>query len=123
MPRATNNPASRRRRKKVLNAAKGHRGGRRNQYELAKETLKRAGQFAYRDRRQRRRDFRRLWIIRINAACRQEGLTYSHFISGLKRANVEVDRKVLADIAARDPEAFKAYIEIAKKNLEEPAAA
>ncbi|MBN1475728.1 50S ribosomal protein L20 [Candidatus Sumerlaeota bacterium] len=123
MPRSTNNVASRRRRKKVLKAASGYQGARSRLYQNAKETLRRAGQFAYRDRRQRRRSIRALWITRINAATRAEGLSYSRFISGLKAAGVEVDRKILADLAARDPEAFAAHCAIAKEALEPKSAA
>ena len=123
MPRSTNNVASRARRKGVLKAAKGYRGARHRLFENAKETLRRAGQYAYRDRRQRRRNIRALWITRINAATRDAGMSYSRFISGLKSAGVEVDRKVLADLAARDPEAFGEYIEIAKEAIAQAKAA
>lgn len=121
MPRSMNNVASRRRRKKLLKRASGFRGARSRLYENAKETLRRAGQYAFRDRRQRRRNFRALWITRINAAARAEGISYSRFMSGLKAAGVEVDRKVLADIAVRDSEAFRKYVEIAKEAHSEAA--
>lgn len=106
MPRATNNPAAKHRRKKYLKRAKGFVGGRGNQYVMARETVDRALAYAYRDRRNKKRDFRRLWITRINAACRQQGLSYSTFIHGLKTKGVDLDRRALADMAARDPEAF-----------------
>ena len=123
MPRATNKVASRRRRKRVLKEASGYEGARSRLFQNAKETLRRAGVYAHRDRRQRRRNFRALWITRINAATRSEGLAYSRFISGLRAAGVEVDRKILADLAARDPEAFAAYVEIAKEANTPSAAA
>jgi len=117
MPRATNNPASRRRHKRVLKQAKGARGGRSKLIRRARETTLRAGQFAYRDRKVRKRDFRRLWIIRINAAARLNGLSYSRFIAGLKLADVTLDRKVLADLAIHDPEAFARVAAVAKAKL------
>ena len=117
MPRATNSPASRRRRKRVLKQAKGYWGGRRRLYRTAREAVDRAGAYAYRDRRTRKRDFRRLWIARINAAARQNGLSYSRFMDGLKRADVSVNRKVLADIAVNDAEAFEKLVEVAKAQL------
>lgn len=106
MSRATNNVASRARRKKVLTRAKGFRGKRRNTIRLGTEAVHKAGQYAYRDRRQRKRQFRRLWIIRINAAANQNGLSYSKFMNGLKRLEVEIDRKQLAEMAVNDPSAF-----------------
>ena len=96
--------------KKVLNAAKGFRGRRKNVFRIANEAVMRAGQYAYRDRRNRKRDFRGLWIQRINAAVREHGLTYSRFISALERAGIAIDRKVLADLAVREPDAFKALV-------------
>ena len=117
MPRATNSPASRRRKKRVLKQAKGYWGGRRRLYRTAREAVDRAGAYAYRDRRTRKRDFRRLWIARINAAARQNGLSYSRFMDGLKRADVSVNRKVLADIAVNDAEAFEKLVEVAKAQL------
>lgn len=123
MPRARNTTASRRRRKKVLKQAKGYIGGRRKLFQNAKETLHRAMQFAYRDRRQRKRDFRSLWITRINAASRQHGLSYSRLINGLKQAGVAVDRKILADLAVRDQEAFGELAQVARQALESEAAA
>lgn len=112
MPRATNNPASRRRRKKVLKRAKGFFSGRRRLYRSAKETVIRAEVFATRDRKQRKRHFRALWNVRINAACRQFGTTYSRFIAALKKAKISIDRKSLAELAARDTAAFKKLVEL-----------
>lgn len=106
------------RHKKVLDKAKGYYGARRKTYRTANQAVIKAGQYAYRDRRQRKRQFRRLWIARINAAAREFGLSYSRLINGLKNANVEVDRKVLADLAVRDKAAFGALAEKAKSNLE-----
>lgn len=102
------------RHKKVLNAAKGYRGRRKSTIRVAMQAVEKAGQYAYRDRKVRKRQFRALWIQRINAAARLEGLTYSRFMNGLKLAGVELDRKVLADLAVREPEAFKAIAEQAK---------
>ena len=102
------------RRRKVLKAAKGNYSGRRKLFKSALQTLQRAGQFAYEHRRTRKRDFRRLWIVRINAAARINGLSYSTLISGLKRAQVEVNRKLLADLAVRDAAAFAKLAEVAK---------
>ena len=112
MPRATNNPASRRRRKKVLKRAKGFFSGRRKLFRTAHETVMRAEVFATRDRKQRKRQFRTLWTARINAACRQFGTTYSRFIAALKKANIAMDRKALADLAVRDIAAFKKIVEM-----------
>lgn len=105
------------RHKKVLKAAKGYRGRRKNTIRVAMQAVEKAGQYAYRDRKVRKRQFRALWIQRINAAARLEGLTYSRFMNGLKLAGVELDRKVLADIAVREPAAFKAIAEQAKAAL------
>ena len=105
------------RHKKVLAKAKGFRGRRGNVYRIAKQAVMRAGQYAYRDRRQKKRDFRALWIVRINAAAREFGLTYSTLINGLKKASVEVDRKVLADIAVFDKQAFERIASQAKASL------
>ncbi len=118
MPRVKRGPQARRRRKKILRAAKGYVGGRRRLYGIAKDTVERAWQFAYRDRRQKKRDFRRLWITRINAASRQHGLPYSRFIGGLKRAGVELNRKVLADMAVFDSEGFAKLVETAEDALD-----
>ncbi|CAN0052902.1 unnamed protein product, partial [Chrysoparadoxa australica] len=103
--------------KKILKAAKGYRGRRKNVYRVAKQAVMKAGQYAYRDRRQRKRQFRTLWIARINAAARECGLTYSRFMNGLKKSSVEVDRKVLADLAVFDKEAFAKFVEVAKAGL------
>ena len=111
MPRATNAPASRRAKKKIFKRTKGFRGGRRNLYRTAKESAMRSDAYAYRDRRARKRDFRRLWIIRINAACRQRGVNYSRFIATLRAAGVQTDRKMLAEIAVKDPKAFDKLVE------------
>ena len=117
MPRTKNAVASRARRKRVLRAAKGFRGGRHALYRTARETLDRALAFAYRDRRTKKRDFRKLWIARINAAVREHDLTYSRFINGLKEAGIELDRKALADLAVRSPDAFAAVVDRAKEGL------
>ena len=113
MSRVKNSVASRRRRKKILKQASGFRGGRSKLIRTAKEAVDKAGNHAYRDRRTRKRDFRRLWISRINAAARIHELSYSKFIHGLKKAGVEVNRKMLADLAVRDPEAFAELARIA----------
>ena len=117
MPRATNNPAAKARRKKYLKQAKGFVGGKSKQYRQARETVERAMAYAYRDRRNRKRDFRRLWIIRINAAARLNGLSYSHFINGLKKAEIDIDRKMLSDLAVEDASAFTKLAEAAKAAL------
>jgi large subunit ribosomal protein L20 len=114
MPRAKGGAKTRQRRKKVLKKAKGYFGGRRKLYRTAKETVLRAGAFAYRDRRQKKRLARGLWIVRINAACRELGLSYSTFMSGLRKAGILLDRKVLADLAVNDPGAFAKLAERAK---------
>lgn len=106
------------RHRRVLNKAKGYYGARRKVFRVAKQAVIKAGQYAYRDRRQRKRQFRALWIARINAAARINGLSYSRLINGLKRAEIEIDRKVLADIAVHDQEAFAALAEAAKVALE-----
>jgi large subunit ribosomal protein L20 len=115
MPRATNAVARHKRRKKTLAQAKGYYGRKHSSYRFANEQLLRSGQYAYRDRRNRKRDFRRLWITRINAAARQNGMSYSELIHGLTEAGVEVNRKMLADIAVRDPEAFRRFTEVARE--------
>ena len=117
MPRVKGGFKARRRHKKVLKMAKGYRGGRSKLFRRAVETVDRALNYAYRDRRVRKRDFRRLWIVRINAAARLHGLSYSRFISGLTKAQVEVDRKILADIAVHDPVAFGKFADIASTAL------
>jgi large subunit ribosomal protein L20 len=117
MPRATSGPVTRRRHKRLLKHAKGNRGARGKLYRRARETVERGWKFAYRDRRARKRDFRRLWIVRINAAARLHGLSYSRFMAGLRRANVALDRKVLADVAVHDPEAFAQVALLARAHL------
>jgi large subunit ribosomal protein L20 len=113
--RTTNAVARKRRRKKVLDQAKGYYGRKHSSYRLANEQVMRSGQYAYRDRRRRKRDMRRLWIVRINAAARREGMSYSQLIHGLSEAGIEVNRKMLADIAVRDPEAFRRFAEQARE--------
>ena len=117
MPRVKRGVTARARHKKVLKKAKGYYGARSRVYRVAKQAVTKAAQYAYRDRRQRKRDFRALWIVRINAAARECGLSYSRFINGLLKADVEVDRKVLADIAVHDKAAFAALAEKAKAAL------
>lgn len=123
MPRATNAPAYNKRRKKMLKQAKGYFGNKSRLYRYAKEAVAHALQYAYRDRRAKKRSWRRLWIVRINAACRQEGISYSRFTEGLKAGEVVLDRKVLADLAVNDPIAFKGLVEKAKEALKAKAAA
>lgn len=106
MPRVKRGSKARRRRKKILKAAKGYRGGLSKQFRTASISVDRAGMYAYRDRRNRKRDFRRLWIIRINAAARENGLSYSKLMGGLQKAGIDLDRKMLADMAVHDPTAF-----------------
>ena len=122
MSRATNAVARKRRRKKVLKQAKGYWGRKHSSYRFANEQVMRSGNYAYRDRRTRKRDFRRLWITRINAAARLNGMTYSELVHGLTAAGIEVNRKMLADIAVRDPEAFTGVCEQAKAAVETAAA-
>ncbi|MBR2252098.1 MAG: 50S ribosomal protein L20 [Neisseriaceae bacterium] len=117
MPRVKRGVTARARHKKVLALAKGYRGRRKNVYRVAKQAVMKAGQYAYRDRRQRKRQFRRLWIARINAAARMYGLSYSKFMNGLKKAAVEIDRKVLSDIAVFDQNTFAQLVEKAKTAL------
>ncbi|MCH8143930.1 MAG: 50S ribosomal protein L20 [Gemmatimonadetes bacterium] len=117
MPRVKDRVAHLKRKKKIMRAAKGARGGRSKLYKTAKENVERGLRYAYRDRRRKKRDFRRLWIVRINAGARLHELSYSRFMAGLKRAGVEVNRKLLADLAVRDPGAFGALAEVAKKSL------
>lgn len=123
MPRVKRGAAAHQRHRKVVKQAKGYWGRRHSLYRTANEAVMHAGQYAYRDRRQRKRDFRRLWITRISAACQQEGMRYSQFVAGLRRAGVELDRKVLADIAVRDPQAFADVVATARRALEEGMAA
>jgi large subunit ribosomal protein L20 len=108
MPRARSNVTRLKRKKQVMEAAKGAYGGRSKLWKAAKETVERGWRYAYRDRKNKKREFRRLWIIRINAAANAHGMNYSTFIDGLKKAGIEIDRKVLADIAVRDSQAFEA---------------
>jgi large subunit ribosomal protein L20 len=117
MPRVKRGVTARARHKKVLALAKGFRGRRKNVFRIAKEAVMRAGQYAYRDRRTKKRVFRQLWIARINAATRGLGVTYSKFMAGLKKANVELDRKVLADMAVHDPAGFSAVVEKVRPHL------
>jgi len=119
MPRATNSPASRRRRKRILNKAKGYRGARSKIYTQAKDAVRKAQVWAYRDRKTRKRNFRNLWIQRINAAVRAEGMTYSRFMEGLKAAQIDLDRKVMAEMAVNDADAFKSLVEASKAALEQ----
>lgn len=124
MPRATNAPASRRRRKRVLKAAKGFRGFRSKLYRYAKDAVRKAMVYNYRDRKNRKREFRKLWIQRINAATRAHGLSYSRFSEGLKAAGIELDRKVLSDMAIKDEAAFAAIVKQVKDALaKKPGAA
>ena len=115
MARARNAVARKKRRKKVLDQAKGYYGRKHSSYRFANEQVMRSGNYAYRDRRVRKRDFRRLWITRINAAARQEGMSYSDLIHGLSEAGVEVNRKMLADIAVTDPDGFRRFVELARE--------
>ncbi|MHB8059374.1 MAG: 50S ribosomal protein L20 [Gaiellaceae bacterium] len=117
MPRVKRSVHARKKRRKVLDQAKGYFGIKKSSYKYAKEQVDHSLVYAYRDRRNRKRSFRRLWIIRINAAARQEGLSYNQFVAGCKKANIELDRKVLADLAVREPAAFKAIAEQAKAAL------
>ncbi|HHC71729.1 MAG TPA: 50S ribosomal protein L20 [Thiotrichales bacterium] len=117
MPRVKRGVTAHKRHKKVLKKAKGYYGARSKVFRVAKQAVIKAGQYAYRDRRQRKRQFRALWIARINAAARENGLSYSRFINGLKKAGVEVDRKVLADLAVFDKAGFAALAEKAKASL------
>lgn len=117
MPRAKRGFKARRRRKKILKLAKGFTGGRRRQYRQARETVEKGLVYAYRDRRVRKRMFRRLWNVRINAAARQNGLSYSRLIHGLSQAHIAIDRKILAALAVHDPHAFTAVVDIAKQHL------
>ena len=117
MPRVKRGVTARARHKKILVQAKGYRGRRKNVYRIAKQAVMKAGQYAYRDRRNRKRVFRRLWIARINAAVRELGMTYSQFANGIRKAGIEIDRKVLADIAVHDKAAFAGIVAQAKAKL------
>ena len=114
MPRTKSGPATKKRHKKVLERAKGYRGSKSRLFRRANEQVLHSLSYAYRDRRQRRRNFRKLWITRINAAARQNGMSYSRFMNGLKTAEIEIDRKVLADLAVNDAKAFSDLVELAK---------
>ena len=114
MPRVKSNVVRLKRKKQIMKAARGAYGARSKLWKPAKETVERGWRYAYRDRKNKKRDFRRLWIVRINAAARQHELSYSVFINGLKQAGIEVDRKILADLAVRDPQAFTALAEKAR---------
>ena len=118
MPRAVSNVPRLKRKKQIMQAAKGAYGGRSKLWKAAKETVERGWRYAYRDRKNKKRDFRRLWVVRINAAAHQHGMSYSVFMNGLKKAGLEIDRKILADIAVRDPQAFGAIADAARTALE-----
>jgi len=122
MPRARAGAARHRKKVRVFRAAKGYRGGRSKLYRTAKEAILRAGVYAYRDRRARKRDFRALWIVRLSAACKARGVRYSRFIHGLKNGQVILNRKMLSELAIHDPAAFDKVVEIAKQNLGKAAA-
>lgn len=115
MPRAIDGTRRKNRRKKILNEAKGYRGRRSKLFRTAKDAVTKAGEYAYRDRRRKKRDFRRLWITRISAACRANGIPYNRFIEGLKKADVQLNRKALSNLAIEDPDAFKELVDLAKK--------
>ncbi len=115
MAKIKHSVATHRRKKRVLKKAKGYWGDRSKQFQQARRTLMRALVYAYRDRKVRKREFRQLWISRINAGCRQAGITYSRFINGLKKAKINLDRKILADLAVRDEKTFRKLVEIAKQ--------
>jgi large subunit ribosomal protein L20 len=114
MPRSVNTVASKARRKKILKAAKGYWGRRKNVYTIAKNAVEKGRQYAYRDRRVKKREFRKLWILRINAGAREHGLSYSQLMGGLKKSNIDLNRKVLADLAMNHPDAFKAIVDKVK---------
>ncbi|MCA3240136.1 MAG: ribosomal protein RplT [Pseudomonadota bacterium] len=117
MPRVKRGVIAHARHKKILALAKGFRGRRKNVFRIAKQAVMKAGQYAYRDRRTRKRVFRQLWIARINAASRELGVTYSKFMAGLKKAQIDIDRKVLSDMAIHDPAGFKSIVEKVKAQL------
>ena len=123
MARATNSPASRKRRKKVLKYAKGYFGNKSKLFRYAKEAVQHAWQYAYRDRRKKKADRRALWIVRLNAACRQAGISYSRFVEGMNAAGIILDRKVLSDLAVRDEVAFNGLVKQAQDALRAKAAA
>lgn len=122
MARVKRGPKRKNRRKKILKQAKGYYGQRGKNHRIAKQAVERAGKYAYRDRRQKKRNFRSLWIVRINAAARQNGLSYSRFMAGLKATGNDINRKILADLAVNDPEAFTTLVDSAKQALESEAA-
>ena len=119
MPRTTSAPARNKRKKKIFKEAKGYFGGRKNLFRTAKDVVEKGWEHAYRDRKNKKRTFRRLWITRINAAARQNEMSYSHFMNGLKKSGVELNRKALADLAVRNPEAFSALADRARQNLKD----
>lgn len=123
MPRATNSPASRKRRKKTLKEARGYFGNKSKLFRYAKDAVAHAGQYAYRDRRKKKSDWRSLWIVRLNAACRLAGISYSRFIEGLTAAKIEIDRKNLSDLAIRDVAGFNTIVEKARAALKDKASA
>ena len=118
MPRVKSNVVRLKRKKQIMKAARGAYGGRSKLWKAAKETVERGWRYAYRDRKNRKREFRRLWVVRINAAAREHDMTYSSFINGLAKAGIEVDRKILADLAVRDPQAFAALADQARAALQ-----
>lgn len=120
MPKSNTHVPSRKKRKRLLGQAKGYFGNKSRLYRYAIDAVIRAGQFAYRDRRKRKSDFRSLWVVRLNAACRERGLAYSRFIAGLREAGVEIDRKQLSEMAIHDPQAFGALVEKARTALLSP---
>src|SRR5262245_3330994 len=122
MPRVKRSVHGKKKRREIMEAAKGYRGARSRRYRVAKEQVMHSGMYAYRDRRDRKAQFRRLWITRIGAAARAEGMSYSTFIRGLRASGVELDRKILADLAVRDPAAFSALVVAAKEGLESATA-
>ncbi len=117
MPRVRRGPKRAQKRRKILKQAKGYFGARSKAHRIAKEAVERAGAFAYRDRRHKKRQFRRLWVARINAGARANGLSYSRLIDGLKKAESDLDRKILADLAVRDPQTFARVVEVAREAL------
>ena len=119
MPRTTSAPARNKRKKKIFKEAKGYFGGRKNLFRTAKDAVEKGWEHAYRDRKNKKITFRRLWITRINAAARQNEMSYSHFMNGLKKSGVELNRKALADLAVRNPEAFSALADRARQNLKD----
>ena len=117
MPRVKRGPVAHRRRKKIMKLAKGYYGGKSRSYRVAHQQVMRSLFYAYRDRRQRKRDFRKLWISRINAAARSNGLSYSRFINGLKKADIEINRKMLADMAVHDQDGFSRLVQVAREHI------